>query len=725
MKLCMGCMKNIEDHITQCPYCGYDESVLRQESYYLDPGTIIGGKYIVGRVIKYGGYTISYLGMDAEKNRKVMIKEYLPSDFSTRSDGEKEVTIYSGDAAEQYEQGLTAFLNEANRIQQLDHVAVIEKIYDCVAENDTGYVISEYVEGQTMNEVLDRGKVFSPAEAKDVISQILIGLNQVHPLNIIHCNISPETIMFTNDGGIKLLDFGATRYVTTANSKSLAILLKQGYAPEEQYRSRGERGPWTDVYALAAVMYRMITGNVPVESVDRALQDELKEPSRLGIEIPQNMENALMNALNIYQKDRTPSADAFLRELSSSQVVRIRIKKRGNDTGKLSKWAKGLIASLFLAAGIGGIVVYHAIEKQKIAGDDDTGLKVVEIIGKDPEEIKEELEERGYELKEEKVQFDRSKEEEEIIAQNPPPGTKGKIIKYTLSTNRKCNYGDLSEKRKSAYSLAEYLNLPKKVCDEATKGIGGKDAPPPDDEKQIYGKVYGIKFSASSALKGKFLFLSEIEKEENAERIITLSDIQTIYFYTSPFLYNKMGDPKTYKGKNIKDIMFDKCVEKNGKVTPTGMKESPPVNAEYYSFLSDYEEGDVVESNYEVGEIYDARAEAEVEEKGAKVPFETVKKQIQWYGKKPDVVADELEKDEGFIVKYDGDGASGDRISNIYAKGYKKGEGKLFVKSSKTTIVIETAKVTPTPKPTPVPTLTPTQKPAPKPATTSPSIGKY
>lgn len=119
MKLCMGCMRQIEEQLSTCPYCGFNETTLRQESYYLDPGTIVGGKYILGRVLSYGGHTVSYLGMDAEINRKVIVKEYLPSDFSTRSEGEKEVTIYSGDGQIQFDRGLTNFINEASSIQRL------------------------------------------------------------------------------------------------------------------------------------------------------------------------------------------------------------------------------------------------------------------------------------------------------------------------------------------------------------------------------------------------------------------------------------------------------------------------------------------------------------------------------------------------------------------------------------------------------------------------------
>ena len=158
MKLCMGCMNQIEDHLSACPHCGFNEHTLRQESYYLDPGTVVGGKYIVGRVLNYGGHTVSYLGMDAEKNRKVIVKEYLPSDFSTRSEGEKDVTIYSGDGQVQFEQGLTNFLNEMNHIQSLKEAPGIAKVYDCLAENETGYVVSEYVEGKTLKEILEGGK---------------------------------------------------------------------------------------------------------------------------------------------------------------------------------------------------------------------------------------------------------------------------------------------------------------------------------------------------------------------------------------------------------------------------------------------------------------------------------------------------------------------------------------------------------------------------------------
>ncbi len=355
MKLCMGCMNEIEDHITACPICGYDETTLVQESYYLNPGSVVGGKYIAGRVLEYGGYSVTYLGWDAELSRKVTIREYLPSDFSTRAKGEMEVTIYSGDALEQFEEGLGTFLNEGNTIEHLPGLQGIAQVYDCIAENETGYIVNEYLEGQNLKEILETGKKYEVDEALPIIRALLGGLQQIHASGVMHYDIAPENVVITMAGEVKLVNFGATKYSTTSNSKSLAIILKPGYAPEEQYRSMGEKGPWSDVYAVAALMYRMITGNVPDESVERAMIDNLKAPSDLGVKMPKAMENALMNALNVYKENRTPSAEQFMKDLASDNVKRIVEKQAKLETGKFPVWAKCLIAGLACVIIVGSV----------------------------------------------------------------------------------------------------------------------------------------------------------------------------------------------------------------------------------------------------------------------------------------------------------------------------------------------------------------------------------
>lgn len=420
MKLCMGCMSNIEDHASICPYCGYSEAEAEQEAYYLTPGTIIGGKYIVGKAISYGGFFVSYIGMDAEVQRKVTIKEYLPSDFTTRSAGEKEITIYSGDALEQFEEGLSTFLNEGNRIQQSGTLPGIATVYDCVAENDTGYIISEYLEGRTLKEILDKGKTYTAKETYEFACTLLGGLAKLHRVQVVHCDIAPENIVLTDDGQIKLIDFGAIRYATTSNSKSLAVILKQGYAPEEQYRSKGEKGPWSDVYSVAAVMYRMMTGRVPDESVERALTDKLQEPSKLGIDIPSNMENAIMNALNVFQGDRTPSAEAFLAELSNQNVKRNKVKIKA-DTGKFPLWAKGLVAGLLLAALAGGAFVVKNLDTEVEVAENKDSTSVLSVKGKPLEEAKKMLGDSGF--ADPKLVYKLGEQSRIVTQQIPDPGS--------------------------------------------------------------------------------------------------------------------------------------------------------------------------------------------------------------------------------------------------------------------------------------------------------------
>ena len=707
MKLCMGCMNQIEDDRNTCPYCGFNEITLRQESYYLDPGTIVGGKYIVGKVLSYGGYTISYLGMDAEKEKKVIVKEYLPSDFSTRSEGEKEITIYSGDAQEQFEEGLTNFLNEANRIQQLGETEGIATVYDCVAENDTGYVVSEYLEGQTLKEILDSGKKYSAAEAKRFISKILKGLCKVHPLDIIHCDISPETIMVTNSGEIKLLDFGATRYVTTANSKSLAIILKQGYAPEEQYRSRGVRGPWTDVYALAAVMYRMITGIVPQESVERALSDELKAPSKLGVKIPENGENALLNALNVYQEDRTPSAEAFLNELNSKKVERIKTKKKRGESGKFPKWAKALVACLVCVVIAGGALLFKLsnsdsgdVNSKAIVMDDLTGDTVKEAekrISTINENDKIDLQ-----FVVGNTVFDASAENDgKIINQSIPASTdftdykklknlvkkeeiddleikegvvKGKIV-CDIYSNKKIRYEEM--RGLNAYSLAKKLGKDE-VEKYLTKAVSDRSG------KKSYFDLSRILLKDGSSIS---------EGALNTDGTVEISKIKGLEYYKANFYYWKKLP--AFKGKNIntyKKLCKVYAYKKNDeakrydtKKTVT-LKQTNLYNDSYISFAQ--AKGTVVAQTVAAGSTYDSSKGSE--DKLLRV----IGKNIQYSGDSGKTVAKRIRKIMGknVTIEYIGSGLSTQKVLSVNVLNADGKEIKYFKQDDKITIQLEMAK---------------------------------
>lgn len=730
MKLCMGCMNQIEDHQETCPYCGFNESTLRQESYYLDPGTIIGGKYIVGKVLSYGGHTVSYLGMDAAMNRKIIVKEYLPSDFSTRSEGEKEVTIYSGDGQTQFEKGLTNFLNEANRIQHLENLDGVARVYDCVAENDTGYVISEYVEGTTLKELLDSGKKYSAKDAQMFIKQILRGLVEVHKMNIIHCDICPENIMITDSGEIKLMNFGATRYVTTANSKSLSIILKRGYAPEEQYRSRGVRGPWTDVYALAAVMYRMITGMVPQESVERVLNDELKEPSKLGIEISENTENALMNALNVYQQERTQSAEAFLKELGSSNVQRIRTKKRDNKTGRIPLWAKGVVACLVAAVAIGGSVLAMRIRSDSIKTENVSNAIVmpdlsnmrIEKAQKELDNLKAEAEKQGIRIELEAVKkntefnldeskngtivnqnvkkgavlYDESKEKQEKI-KNIKRGSDNSIsgkIQCTTYSNTILRYSDLSNL--SAYEMANKLGI-----DTAdTKHFVGQEI-----EGTSYYDLIALQ-TPDGEIKDEML-----KSEENQKKEITYQKGKmTILYSNMPFLYFE-SLPDFKASKRLENIpACDTYVWENEKTRkPSGEQKRLEqmvgmVDGEYCTIAySDGSEG------YNAGDIIEQSVAPETELDTSKTKLEqpllkVVGEEILYAGKRGWDIETEIQEKWGDSVTVI-EGGSGDASQpiNYVTITNENGEQVDYFRKGENVTVTLNLRVKPTPIPTPPP----------------------
>ena len=346
MVRCMGCMTPFDGDYQVCPHCGYVIGTRPKEAYHLVPGTQLHRKYTVGRVIGYGGFGVTYIGYDDLMQRKVAIKEYLPGEFSTRAAGTAAVTVFSGDKEEQFISGVTKFSEEAKRLAKMEHVPGVVKIYDTFTENNTSYIIMEYLDGENLKQRLEREGKIEPEEAVQIMIPILQALTEVHAVGMLHRDISPDNIFLTSSGEVKLLDFGAARFATTTHSRSLSVVVKQGFAPEEQYRSRGDQGTWTDVYACGATLYKMITGITPEDAMERREKDELVPPSKLGIKIDKNLETAIMNAMNIRIQDRTQTAEQFVQELTTeTKVKRLKNRLKGPDIGRWPKWLKMTAAS--------------------------------------------------------------------------------------------------------------------------------------------------------------------------------------------------------------------------------------------------------------------------------------------------------------------------------------------------------------------------------------------
>lgn len=316
-KICYNCFKQ-KNNDGACPFCGYDAQ--KDEGKYplaLTPGSILMGKYIVGRVLGQGGFGATYIAQEHDSGRMVAIKEYLPGELATRT-GTYGVTAFSGDRAENFEYGKKCFLDEAKTIAQFNDIPNIVNVYNFFEENNTAYFTMEYVHGTSLQRYMtDLNRCLTVDEASRILVPVMRAVGKVHKEGIIHRDIAPDNIIVDEEGNAKLIDFGAARYSTGEKSKSLDVVLKHGFAPREQYSRHGKQGPFTDVYAMAATYYYAITGKVPPESIDRMEDDQLILPSTFGVEISDAVEDALLHALAVSPADRIQSMEEFADEMEA------------------------------------------------------------------------------------------------------------------------------------------------------------------------------------------------------------------------------------------------------------------------------------------------------------------------------------------------------------------------------------------------------------------------
>lgn len=396
-KLCLGCMEYYDSGLDTCPHCGYVDGKESAHVLHIQPGTVLHKQYIIGKALGYGSFGVTYIGWDKMMRRKVAIKEYLPSEYATRKVEDTDLTIPESESQQQkFEKGMKKFRQEAEKLAKLGHVDGVVYVYDTFEENNTAYIVMEYLNGETLASYLKRAGTLSEKETLELMIPLLQALQAVHEQNIIHRDISPDNIFIATDSAgkrqVKLIDFGAARFATSSHSKSLTVLLRPGYSPEEQYRSSGEQGPHTDVYAIAAVMYQMVTGVIPPDalerrtSIERKKRDLLVDPGKYDKELSDNFETALTNALNVKIEDRTPTADEFLKELISFEKV----KPRGSSIKRIDfmrwpLWAKigvpiASVAAIAVLIGVGFWLRYIMIEQTEITLPDGY-TRVMDLVG--------------------------------------------------------------------------------------------------------------------------------------------------------------------------------------------------------------------------------------------------------------------------------------------------------------------------------------------------------
>lgn len=307
-KLCFGCFEPVNDE-PKCPHCGYKQQSPYSPSY-IAPGTILKEKYMVGKLISHNGEGATYLAYDTVISCKVILKEYMPDVLCSRNTETQSVVVNPGSNV-QYKSLMEEFTELNKKLAKLRTIDHIQQVLDLFYENNTTYVVFEYIEGQNLMQYLkENGGSLSWKAVQKLFPPLFTSLSQLHNAGIVHRGISPNTIYVTSKGGLKLTDFCIASART--NNAELTPELFKGYAAPEQYSPSVWQGTWTDVYGISSVLYRILTGCMPTEASLRSESDDLTPPSSLNCDIPDNVSDAIINGMKVAGDERIQSINDFV-----------------------------------------------------------------------------------------------------------------------------------------------------------------------------------------------------------------------------------------------------------------------------------------------------------------------------------------------------------------------------------------------------------------------------
>lgn len=308
---------------------------MEKNSYSLQRNTGLIGRYVIQEVLGQGGFGITYLGIDKLYGNKVAIKEYYPQKIAMRkAQYEDVVTVTSIEEKNNYDKGKKRFLDEAQVMARFNKNEGIVKILDFFEANNTAYIVMEYLEGITLKQYLGKYGVIQFRNLIEMMLPLLEALIEIHSQGLIHRDISPDNIMVQHNSKLKLMDFGAARDYTESGNKSLTVILKPGYAPPEQYQTHGVQGPWTDIYALCATIYKCLTGITPPDAIARVMDDKFKEPDQLDGKLSPDIKKILWKGMNIFPEERYQDIGEFGEDVYDALFIPEENKKLDLDNEK-------------------------------------------------------------------------------------------------------------------------------------------------------------------------------------------------------------------------------------------------------------------------------------------------------------------------------------------------------------------------------------------------------
>lgn len=359
MKRCLNCRKTYDEDLLKCPHCGYtprsksavqtdkdDSRDIRSHSgksmpmsnytptkrvgnnissnsrskhagsFYLQGGERLNNnRYSVVNVIGFGSFGVSYECFDNNTQRRVVVKEYMPSFLVSRSPNGRDVVPLSQEAEIKFSIGVDAFVDESKKLSD-NEIRCMPKMMEYFYQNKTSYIVTELIQGESLSAIIKRKGRLSYQSSVSVITGVLQGLRQLNKIGVIHSDICPDNIIVTSNGSAKLLDYNLSDFNKTVYTQRDSGKLRAGYSALEMYYKGLSQGPWTDVYAAAATMYKMLTGITVASAIKRNSSECLVAPSKLGVSITPGAEKAMLKALTVDYKQRTQNPEDFLNGLT-------------------------------------------------------------------------------------------------------------------------------------------------------------------------------------------------------------------------------------------------------------------------------------------------------------------------------------------------------------------------------------------------------------------------
>jgi len=354
MHRCCSCFGEYGEEFEICPHCGATKEIRANEAIHLSPGTVLADRYLIGTSAGAGGFGIIYKAWDMKLETIVAVKEFFASRLVTRAAGTKDVIINKKSQAE-FEYRKARFLAEARDMSKFGSHRSIPNVFEYFEENHTAYIVMELLVGEALNEYLHiNHQKIDMDFALLIANEVGNALKSMHEKGIIHRDVAPDNIFICNEKEIKikLLDLGAAK-LADSTDEVIDIILKPGYSPTEQYDNSKSIGPWTDIYALGATLYVMLTGVKPDESTNRKIKDELIAPKELNPDISDNLNNTILKAMAIDRHMRFKNVNEFLSAINGERKVLTlaKEKKRRN----LKRWL-GVAAACVVLVVSGGIV---------------------------------------------------------------------------------------------------------------------------------------------------------------------------------------------------------------------------------------------------------------------------------------------------------------------------------------------------------------------------------